>query len=266
MNKTELIRPLAQNDEDRLLLAQVLDKLETCRERSYMTHTRFLDLRQRTLVTRLIERAGARGEAVLWGGYPDAERVCALFYPDYMTAEDACDPENAPFSLLRAEKSPSDTLSHRDYLGALMGLGLDRSVVGDILVHDGGAEILVMDDMAEYIEANFFKAGRKHISLSLAPLSALIVPEVQEIVREGSVASMRLDSVTTLIFNLSRTQTQEFIEKGLVFVNHMQVLKNEYPLHPGDRITLRGHGRARIEELGGVSRKGRQFLRYTRSQ
>ena len=117
MNKTELIRPLAQNDEDRLLLAQVLDKLETCRERSYMTHTRFLDLRQRTLVTRLIERAGARGESVLWGGHPEAERVCALFYPDYMTAKDACDPSNAPFSLLRAEKSPSDTLSHRDYLG-----------------------------------------------------------------------------------------------------------------------------------------------------
>ena len=122
-----------------------------------------------------------------------------------------------------------------------------------------------MDDMAEYIEANFFKAGRKHISLSLAPLHELIVPQVEETVREGSVASMRLDSVTALIFNISRTQAQEYVEKGLVFVNHMQVLKNEYPLSPGDRITLRGHGRARIEALGGTSRKGRQFLRYARS-
>lgn len=265
MNKTALLRSLAQNEEDRLLLAQALDKLETCRERSYLTHTRFLDLRQRTLVARLIEKAGARGEAVLWGGYPDAERVCALFYPDYMTAGDACDPENAPFTLLHARKSPSDTLSHRDYLGALMGLGVERAVIGDILVHDGGAEILVMADMAEYIEANFLKAGRKQLSLDAAPLRELIVPPVQEIVREGSVASLRLDSVTALIFGISRTQAQEAVEKGLVFVNQMQVLKNEHPLAPGDRITLRGHGRARIEALGGVSRKGRQFLRYARS-
>ncbi len=266
MNKSELIRPLAQNDEDRLLLAQVLDQLETCRARSYPTHTRFLDLRQRTLVTRLIERAGARGEAVLWGGYPEAERVCALFYPDYMTAEEACAPENAPFSLLRAAKNPADTLGHRDYLGALMHLGIDRSVLGDILVHENGAEILVMDDMAEFIEMNFLRAGRKQLSLRRLPLAALVVPAPVETVREGSVASMRLDAVTALIFNISRTQAQAAIEKGLVFVNYMQVFKNEYPLGPGDRITLRGQGRARIEELGGTSRKGRQFVRFARSQ
>lgn len=266
MNKTELLRALAQNEEDRLVLARALDKLETCRERAYLTHTRFLDLRQRTLLTRLIERTGARAEAVLWGGYPDAERVCALFYPDYMTAEDACSPDNAPFALLRARKSPADSLSHRDYLGALMGLGLERAVVGDILVHEGGAEILVMADMAEYILANFMKAGRKHISLEAAPLAALVVPPARETVREGSVASLRLDSVTALIFGLSRAQAQEAIERGLVFVNQLQVLKNEHPLAPGDRITLRGQGRARIEALGGVSRKGRQFLRYARSE
>lgn len=266
MQKTELLHTLAKTPDERLLLAQVLDKWELCQRRSYPTHTRFLDLRQRTLVTHLLERMGATGESVLWGGYPDAERVCALFYPDYLTADDVCTAPHQPLTLLRAQKSRSDTLAHRDYLGALMGLGLERSVIGDILVHDQGADILVLTEMAEYILSNFCKAGRKFLTLDTVPLAELRLPMTEETIREGSVASLRLDSVTALLFSISRTQAQEAIEKGLVFVNQMQVLKNEYPLAAGDRITLRGHGRARIEALGGTSRKGRQFLRYARSQ
>lgn len=263
--KDEILRALARTDEDKLLLAGLFDKLETCRTRCYPTHTRFLDLRERTVCAKALELAGAQRESVLWGGFPDAERVVAICYPDYLTADDAVSSEQSPLALLRATKSPADKLTHRDYLGALMGLGIDRSVVGDILVHDTGADLFVLADMADFILMNFLRAGRKRITLDHVPLTDFQPPVVQEVEREGSVASLRLDAVAALIFGMSRAQMQEQIAKGLVFVNQLQCLKNEAALAPGDRITVRGLGRARIVALGGVSRKGRQFVRYAKN-
>ena len=146
-----------------------------------------------------------------------------------------------------------------------MGLAIERAVVGDILLHDDGAELFVTEDMAEFILMNFLRAGRKRVMLSQIALTDFRSPEVNEEDGEGSVASLRLDSVAALIFRLSRAQMQERIDKGTVFLNQMQCLKPDADVAPGDCITVRGLGRARIVELGGVSRKGRQFVRYARS-
>lgn len=263
MTRNEILRALAANGDDRMLLAAALDKLETCRTRNYPTHTWFLDMRERALVQQAVRLAGGERECLFWGGYADAERTCALFYPDYLTEEQAR--EDSPFVLLRAEKQPADTLTHRDYLGALMGLQINREMVGDILVSDQGAEILAMQEVADFLLTHFAQAGRKRVSLSQQPLSDLKVPVVTETVGEGSVASLRLDSVIALVFSLSRGDAQAYIEKGLVFLNQQPCLKPGRDVDAGDRITVRGKGRARIEALGGMSRKGRQFIRYARS-
>ena len=263
--REQAVRALAQTSEDKLLLQQFFDKYEVSQARAYLTHTRFLDLRERTLCVQAAQAAGIAAQTVFWGGYADAERVMALFLPDYMTEQDAIAPETCPMALLRAQKSPTDTLTHRDYLGALMGLGIERAVVGDILLHPDGADLFVTLDMADFIEMNFLRAGRKRITLTRLPLTDFRAPEAHEEAGEGSVASLRLDSVAALIFRLSRAQMQERIEKGTVFLNQMQCLKADADVAPGDRITVRGLGRARIVALGGVSRKGRQFVRYLRS-
>ncbi|MBP3312029.1 MAG: RNA-binding protein [Butyricicoccus sp.] len=256
---------LAQDGDDRLLLAGVLDKLETCRSRNYMTSTRFLDMRERALVQQAVRMAGAGRECVFWGGYPDAERTCAVFFPDYMTADDVLLEDNSPVALVRAEKHAADTLTHRDYLGALMGLQIKREHIGDILVSDAGAEILVLRDMADFVQMNFAQAGRKRVSTARVPLADIRIPEVHETAGEGSVASLRLDSLIALIFSLPRGDAQAYITKGLVFVNQQPCLKPGRDIDVGDRITVRGKGRARILSLGGTSRKGRQFVRYARS-
>lgn len=263
MTKNEILRALAQNADDRMLLASALDKLETCRARNYPTNTHFLDLRERALVQQAVRLAGGEKECVFWGGYPDAERACALFFPDYLTAEDA--KADGPLVLLRAQKHEADTLTHRDYLGALMGLRVRREMLGDILVGAHGAEILALREIAGFLLANFAQAGRKRVSLSEEPLDSLRLPPAQETAGEGSVASLRLDSAIALIFSLSRGDAQELVEKGLVFLNQQPCLKPGRDVSAGDRITVRGKGRARIEALGGVSRKGRQFIRFVRS-
>lgn len=261
--KHEILTALAHSGEEKILLASLLDKEQTCDARGYLTSTRFLSMSERALCTEAVHQAGATGHAVFWGGYEDAERGLYLFYPDYMDAESA--KLSAPLALLRAHKSRSDTLTHRDYLGALMGLQLDRSMVGDILVHEEGADIIVHEDAAEFILMHFGKAGRKNISLTREELSDLKCAVTVEKRGSGSVASPRLDSVASLVFNLPRKDAQLRIEKGLVFVNNAPCLKPERQVHEGDRITVRGMGRAQIESFGGTSRKGRIFLDYVRN-
>lgn len=261
--KHEILTALAHSGEEKILLASLLDKEQTCETRGYATCTRFLSMSERALCTEAVHQAGATGHAVFWGGYEDAERGLYLFYPDYMDAESA--KLSAPLALLRAHKSRSDTLTHRDYLGALMGLQLDRSMVGDILVHEEGADIIVHEDAAEFILMHFGKAGRKNISLTREELSGLKCAVTVEKRGSGSVASPRLDSVASLVFNLPRRDAQLRIEKGLVFVNNAPCLKPERQIHEGDRITVRGMGRAQIESFGGTSRKGRIFLDYVRN-
>lgn len=261
--RPEILRALAADEDDRLLLAQLLDRLEACRERSYLTSTRFLTPRERTLAEEAVRLSGASAECVFWGGYDDAERTIALFLPDYLTPEDAA--AEAPLALLRAEKSPADTLTHRDYLGALMGLQLERGVAGDILVHETGADLFVLREIADFLLLHFNRAGRKRITLSEVPPESLRRAAAEETEGEGSVASLRLDSVTALVFGLPRTQAQERIAHGQVLLDGRVCLRPDHEVAVGARITVRGKGRARITALGGVSRKGRQFLRFSRS-
>lgn len=262
-SKNEILAALARSNDDRLLLAGLLDKEQTCMSRGYLTHTKFLDLNERAKCTDAVRLAGATGHALFWGGYEEAERGIYLFYPDYLDGQSA--QEAAPLALLRAHKNKEDKLTHRDYLGALMGLQIDRSVVGDILVHEEGADIIVLEDMADFILLHFAKAGRKQISLTREPLAALKSAAVTQKDGSGSVASPRLDSVVALVFSLPRKEAQEKIEKGLVFVNNMPCPKPERQVNEGDRLTVRGIGRAKVVSFGGVSRKGRVFVRFVKS-
>lgn len=261
-----MIQALAKTAQDKLLLRQLFDRFAVSQERAYLTHTRFLDLREHTLCVQAVKQAGISRQTVFWGGYPDAERVMVLCLPDYLTSEDAVSPEQSPLVLLRATKSQTDTLTHRDYLGALMGLGIERDVLGDIVITPTGADLFVIEDMADFIEMNFLRAGRKRVMIERVSLGDFEMPEIHEEQGEGSVASLRLDSVSALIFRLSRAQIQERIAKGTVFLNQMQCLKPDAEIVPGDKLTVRGFGRAQVLELGGMSRKGRQFVRYTRSK
>ena len=262
-SKQEILTALAHSDSERLLLAGLLDKEQACTQRGYLTHTKFLDLNERAKCAEAVRLCGASGHALFWGGYEDAERGVYLFYPDYLDEDGVR--ALAPLVLLRAHKHPEDKLTHRDYLGALMGLQIDRSVVGDILVHEAGADILVLEEMADFILLHFERAGRKHISLTRETLADIKAGVRERKEGSGSVASPRLDNVAALIFGLPRREAQERIEKGLVFLNHVPCLRPERLVSEGDRLTLRGAGRAQVESLGGTSRKGRIFVRYIKT-
>ncbi len=197
---------------------------------------------------------------LFYGGYEDAERVILINLPDYARLAD-----NNPLTVIRACKAEGGReLTHRDYLGSLVGLGIKRELLGDILVREDGADIIVLSDIAEFILSNYCKAGRTALSLSQHHISELIVPKVKRTRITDTVASLRLDSVTASAFGLARGKAAEAIGGGIVFVNHLEVTKPDFQVKEGDKITLRGKGKACLTEIGGRSRKDRVYITIER--
>ena len=159
---------------------------------------------------------------------------------------------------MRVEKDRFSDIGHRDYLGAVMGLGLTRESVGDICVHSDGCDIIALPNAAKYIEENLTGAGRATLKAKQIPLGGEIrAPQVNIKETSITVASPRLDAVAGEIFSLSRSAAAQAIASGAVTVNDEQVLKTDRRLSPKDKIVLRGKGRAILGEEFTQTKKGR---------
>lgn len=257
--------------EDIFFLGQIADKIDQCENKYIVTATGFLDPHQQSLARRYCKKNFIPVydeepsdlppvRTVFYGGYEDAERVILVNLPDYADLA-----QQGLLSVIRASKAEGGReLTHRDYLGSLIGLGLKRDCIGDILVREDGADIIILAEMADFILSNYYKAGRTNLSLTLHPLTDLIVPEIKGKTITDTVASLRLDSVVASAFGLSRGKAAEAVGRGIVFVNHVEVTKVDFQLKEGDKITLRGKGKCCLTEVGGRSRKDRQYITMVR--
>ena len=276
--------------EDSFLLSQIEDRIRQCEEHYMITTTGFLDMRQRTLAESLCRKHRGLRYA-FYGGYGDAERRMAVFFPEYVELPGAGageaeagrrdeglgeaaarffqeNPEDDPLTVVRAVApsgaAVSRKLTHRDYLGSLVGLGLKREMIGDILVRPDGTDILAAKEIEEFLLFHYGKAGRASLELSAVPVPQLIVPEGARQEKSDTVASLRLDNVIASVFSTSRSGAADAVRGGLVFVNGMQVQKPDTPVKEGDRLVLRGKGKAILKEVGGQTRKDRIFVRFDR--
>ena len=275
-------------DESRKLINMAEERLRQCEEQYMVTCTGFLDPAQQSDL-RVHFRFG-RGNAkqvgdtmlLLAGGYPDAERAVFFCLPSYVwenaLPEEAAGevlPEEAAelLSVLhvthstRAQSGRSGrALRHGDYLGALTGLGLGREVLGDILVREDGADILVLTRIADYLERNFTQAGRASLQCEVRPLGELALPERKVTEIHDSVASLRLDNLVAAAFRLSRGDAQELIAAGQVYVDHRAAQKADQTVEEGALINVRHRGRAELAEAGGETKKGRIRVRILRAE
>lgn len=251
--------------DDERLLSHARDLKSRAADRGMLTHTAFLDLHQRTVLSRMEREQNADVATFYCGGYPDAERTVAVFVPRFYGIEDldAYFMENSadnPLCLLRLEKDAFSALSHRDYLGALMGLSVKRETLGDILPDESGAFLVCLQSIRQYLLDNLFSAGRATLTVSDASFDALGAR--QQTAREFfvSVPSMRLDCIVAAAFRLSRTKAEQAIKAGLVFVNAVQTDKADKKLAAGDVLVMRGKGKCKLLEQTGESKKGRLHL------
>jgi RNA-binding protein YlmH len=251
-------------DADELIRAKAEDRIAQCRGGWYVTSTGLLDSHEQAIVQAVTRRGSAGVRTLMYGGYEGAERRMLVCVPADlpMTDEEAV---SGLLEVLRVEKPAiSRELSHRDYLGSMLGLGIDRSVTGDILVRDDGADIIIMPEIADFLTREYSQAGRTVIKTAIFPIEELIIPEVRTEVIKDTVPSLRLDCVASSAFRISRAKAAEAIRAGIVSVDHIECLKTDAKVEEGAILVLKGKGKAVLREVGGESKKSRVWIKIER--
>ncbi|MCF0137225.1 MAG: hypothetical protein HUJ66_02545 [Oscillospiraceae bacterium] len=242
-----------ENDE---LIRRCEDLLRRCEKNSCVTHTAFLTPAEQFAVEKWA-RFTPECSLLLFGGHGECERKSAFFLPYYMEKEEF-DPSEY-ISLLHAEAGFGEP-GHRDYLGAVLGLGIKREWLGDIWVTGSEAELFCLHSVERHLLDSLDKVGRYGVKMSRGSFSELKAPQRRVRPVCFSVKSLRLDSVAAGMFNLSRSSAAEYISAGEVSLNYSQCMKPDAPIHEGDVISVRGIGKGVVGEPGGRSRKDRLFV------
>ena len=242
--------------EEQQLEQHFRDLARTAYQRGITVFSDFLNLNELNIFQSLRQEFSCL-ETESFGGYELAERQIAVFrpeapvfYADYPVACLKITPLNAKFA---------EDLSHRDYLGAILNLGLDRSCLGDILVEREASYLFCLERMADFIRNSLTRI--RHTSVCVERVEAEdfhYEPKYKEV--SGTVASVRLDKLLALAFNTSRSSLTGLIEGGKVFVNGKLVTSNGYEPREGDLVSVRGMGRFRFQGTGGQSKKGREYV------
>ena len=260
MTKKELLDRCARDGEERVLLARALDKLELARERGIPAHTPFLSPGEQAALADLLAAWG-HPRHLFWGGYPDAERRVCAFLPDWQEEDGLLSDPEGPLAALEAKFPAGAALGHRDILGALMGLGITREKVGDILLPGPGVcQVVVLRDALPILLSQWEGAGRWKVSLEAIPLDRLAPKPAQVKTIRDTVATPRLDAVLAAGFSLSRSKAAGYISSGKVALNHRECLKGDKLVEEGDVLTCRGLGKCVVKEVPGQSKKGRTML------
>ncbi len=242
--------------EDEIFKAHINDKHQKCFSKNIQTETGFLDLRQQSLIYEMSRDFSVPFE--LFGGYDDAQRKKLYFLPDYLDK-----PLNNMLLINIDYKGPSK-LTHRDFLGAVLALGLKREKIGDIIVLNNGAQIIVESDVADFVYSNLSKAGKSNLSLSISDIENLKSAEQKIKLIHDTVMSLRLDALISSAFSCSRSDAVKQINAGNVYVNDIQTQKPDKLIFEGDKLILRGSGKAVLKTIGKISKKGRTNIEIER--
>lgn len=245
------------NKEEELLAKRIQDLARIADARGQASFTEFLNLNEQNILHQTLQKVSfVHGET--FGGYEGAERQIAALIPDAFSYGEIVYPVTciriAPVNMKFAEQ-----LSHRDILGALMHLGIERSRLGDIARMEGQFYLFCHTDLAPLICGELTRVRHTTVSCELCSLEHFsYTPEVKEI--RGSVASVRLDAVMAVAFQSSRSSLLELIGDGKVFINGRLIATNAYTLREGDLVSVRGMGKFRYTGTTGQTKKGRTMV------
>lgn len=237
--------------EEKQIAARTEDMFRLCDKYAVPRFSPFYNEAEMETVKAAAQRAGYN--IAFFGGYDDAQRCMLGVFPEWQEA----DYGEFPIAALRAEKGYSRELSHRDYLGTILSLGIDRAKIGDILVDDEGAYIFAAEDIADYIVMNVKKAANCGIKLKRTAVREEDLPKREYEISEAVAASARLDAVLAAALNISRRESAMYIVSGKVNINHKPVSDTSFSLKEGDLMSIRGAGRIILDEIGANTRSGR---------
>lgn len=242
--------------EELMLQKRFIELSNIAYQRGIVTYSDFLNLNELNILhTTPGNQFTTRFET--FGGYVSSERQMVAFLPDALYYEHIY-----PIIVLKIQplqKKFAEILSHRDYLGAILNLGIERSKIGDILIQEDAAVLFVQDTMADYIMEHLTRIRHTSVMAVAEPLQDFqYTPRYEEI--KGTVASVRLDALLSLVFSSSRSKLTVLIESGRVFVNGKLITTNSYQVKEHDIISVRKMGRFSYEGLLSQTKKGRYYV------
>jgi len=234
--------------EEKLLLARLADLEKGAERGKKPCFSRFLDPAEIAVFEKQMR---PRTPYMLWGGYADSERKMVGFFPDFL------EPDEAEFPISALRLTAAEDLGHRTVLGYLMGLGIERNLVGDVAMEEGGTVVFVCSSIADYLQMNLTKAGRTRLRIESVPCDEVHLLPKQFMPIGGTVSSLRLDCVLGLLTGVSRSGADELIKKEMVSLNHSVCTRGSVTVAEGDVISVRRFGRAEVSEILGETKKGR---------
>lgn len=239
--------------QSQLLDKRILDTADICLKANKPKFLGFLSEEEAVLTERILK--GIKVDYSLFGGYDEAGRVMLGCFPEWD------EERNFPITPITITFRKSDCLSHRDFLGSLMGLGLKREAVGDILTEEGRSVIFLTVETADYVISQLEKVGRVGVVVQKGFSEPL--PGAGKLADFAeTVSSNRLDSVVSALANLSRGRAVEIIENGFVSVNSIVCEKITKSLSVGDIVSVRTKGKFIIDSFNDKTRKGRLILKF----
>ena len=242
---------MEKNRDDAVLEARLRDAERLAQSGGRPRFVGFLDERQAEYAKKIMSNLCCENY-MLWGGYGGAERVVFGVFPDFAAPEE----EAFPVAALTASFRRCDTLTHRDFLGALLANGIERETLGDILVEEGRCAIFARSEIADFILTQTEKVGRVGVSIKAGMQEPL--PEGRRFEEFSTVvASARLDCIVAAAVGESREKSCELIRAGLVMLDHEVTTSVSAPVSQGSKLSIRGKGRFVLDRLGPVTKKGR---------
>lgn len=241
--------------EERPFVERCLDWVESSSERSMVTTSPFLDPREQYIYQTICNR---ETDLVfqLDGGYSVAERKRAIMAPDYFFIEESW----SDLAFLRIETTDRQPLEHPDVLGAVLGLGIKREMIGDLQPHSHGCDLVVAREMSDFLSLHLHSVGRKKVLVQTIARNQFFYSEPNMTAKTIITASLRLDSIVSDAFRMSRSKAQLLIKGKKCKINWKLVDQNDELVEPGDVISVRGMGRIRIICVERMTKKGRNVV------
>ncbi len=250
LDRKKLLSHISDPDE-KVLVSRICDQLDRAQISGKVVFTDFLNPKLQMTVSDMIKFSGEIN-ADVYGGYDGAERrmysfslFCDVEYDEY------------PMKVIGIRTKNKKVFSHRDYLGSVLGLGIKREKIGDIVITDDIAYVVCQNDIADYIELHLTKVGNANVICDILDTSVLSAFEKKMVSLDVTVSSLRLDAIVGAMCKKSRGNAAGLIDAGYVCVNYNTVLNHSFMVKNDDVISVRGYGKSVINTDERLTKKGR---------
>ena len=260
MEKNEIIEKY-KKEEERLLVSKLFDKINAVKKQNKIQYTDFLSPIELQILKKVLNLLQYK-DYVIYGGVEEAQRNLIVLYPNKLESifKNNQFDFNTICNTIRITNLP-EKIEHNRYLGGIVKLGVKREKVGDIIVDENGADIIVLKEITKFLITNLQELTRfKNASIYMVNLNETIRKEQQFSELKIIVSSLRIDNIVSELAKTSRNKAIQIIESERVFVNYENEFKNTKSVNKGDIITIRGIGKFVIDDIAGNTKSGRFII------